>query len=120
MVRQAHHHPEPGRRANHNDQNSKFKTIGFRSCLRFCGKKIVLGYFHCLYTAIYELTVLDSLNVSYSPVRYVISQSAVYERSPNQLAHHRCFFHRIMLKLKFYLRLISNGAIKKICLIRLN
>jgi hypothetical protein len=26
MVRQAHHHPEPGRRANNNDRNSKFQT----------------------------------------------------------------------------------------------
>ena len=26
MVRQAHHHPEPGRRANHKDRNSKFQT----------------------------------------------------------------------------------------------
>jgi len=28
MVRQARHHPEPGRRANHNDLNSKFETVG--------------------------------------------------------------------------------------------
>jgi hypothetical protein len=27
MVRQAHHHSEPGRSANHNDRNSKFQTI---------------------------------------------------------------------------------------------
>jgi hypothetical protein len=26
MIRQAHHHPEPGRRANTNDPNSKFQT----------------------------------------------------------------------------------------------
>jgi hypothetical protein len=25
MVRHAHHHPEPGRRANNNDRNSKFQ-----------------------------------------------------------------------------------------------
>jgi len=29
------HHPEPSRRANHNDRNSKFQTIGVWSYLRF-------------------------------------------------------------------------------------
>ena len=33
-VRQVHH-PEPGRRANHNDSNSKFQTYG-RSGLYLC------------------------------------------------------------------------------------
>jgi hypothetical protein len=28
-------HPEPSRRANHNDRNSKSQTIGFGSYLRF-------------------------------------------------------------------------------------
>src|SRR5210317_559834 len=29
------HHPEPSRRANHNDRNSKFQTTGVKSYLRF-------------------------------------------------------------------------------------
>jgi hypothetical protein len=44
MVRQAHH-PEPSRRANHNDRNSKSQTIDFLSYLRFGNWNLVLGIF---------------------------------------------------------------------------
>jgi hypothetical protein len=47
MVRQAHHHPEPGRRANHNDQNSKSQTIGVRSYLMDSYKVLISFSVHC-------------------------------------------------------------------------
>jgi hypothetical protein len=63
MVRQAHH-PEPGRRANTNDQNSKFKTsTSFAKHLLSVRKVSVIG--------IYDLDIIWDLRFDNWDFRFI-------------------------------------------------
>jgi hypothetical protein len=59
-VRQAHHHPEPGRRANHNDRNSKFQTD---NPLAFVPNIIITG--RQKFGQRYDTTALNVLVIGY-------------------------------------------------------